>query len=464
MSKFFFIVFSLFVFEDSYAHVSERALVLLLPTEIYIPSGIAVLILTIVLTYFIPIILKNLFNEFQILHFNKDVLFQNWIRYFQNCFSTLSLIFILVLLLFGWYGSRDPLSNPLSLYIWTLWFIGFPILQIIFGNLWSFLNPWVGIIKILNLNRGFFILREKYYYLPAIFGFLIFSLFMLVFLSPNDPAILANVVFFYLIFNFIFIIFFGEKWLEKAECFTIFFSYLSKLSLIWFSNSKVFVGFFGARLTNISFLPIAFSIFICTILATLSFDGLNETFWWFKIINVNPLEFHGRSSVYLENTLGLICFVIFLFFVFSFVNFIGLFFIGQSKKTFQIVGIQSISLLPIALGYHVAHYLTSFIVDIQYVASTITDPLNVGDDYFNFGIIYETTGFFNTIETVNLIWIIQGSAIVIGHVLAVLLSHKICYQYLNKNREIFISQIPISCFMICYTFLGLWILSSPIAG
>ena len=157
MSKFFFIVFSIFVFEDSYAHVSERALVLLLPTEIYIPSGIAVLILTIVLTYFIPIILKNLFNEFQILHFNKDVLFQNWIRYFHNCFSTLSLIFILVLLLFGWYGSRDPLSNPLSLYIWTVWFIGFPILQIIFGNLWSFLNPWVGIIKILKIS---FVLKK----------------------------------------------------------------------------------------------------------------------------------------------------------------------------------------------------------------------------------------------------------------------------------------------------------------
>ena len=464
MSKFFFVIFSLFVFESSYAHVSERALVLLLPTEIYIPSGIAVLILTIILTYFIPIILKNLFNETQIIHFNDNIIFQNLTKYSQNLISTFSLLFILILLLFGWYGPRDPLSNPLSLFIWTVWFIGFPILQIIFGNLWFFLNPWIGIVNISNLNKGFFILREKYYYFPATLSFLIFSLFMLVYLSPNDPAILANVVFFYLVYNFICIFLFGEKWLEKSECFSVFFSFLSKLSLLWFSNSKVLIGFFGARLTNITYLPISFSIFICTILATLSFDGLNETFWWFKIINVNPLEFHGRSSVYLENSIGLISFVMFLFLVFSFVNFIGLFFIGQSNKTFQIVGIQSISLLPIALGYHVAHYLTSFIVDIQYVVSTLTDPLNVGDDYFNFGIIYETTGFFNTIETVNLIWIIQGSAIVIGHVLAVLLSHKICYQYLNKNREIFISQIPISCFMICYTFLGLWILSSPIAG
>ena len=243
MSKFFFVTFSLFVFESSHAHVSERALVLLLPTEIYIPSGIAVLILTIVLTYFIPIILKNLFNETQIIHFNDNITFQNLTKYSQNLISTFSLLFILILLLFGWNGPRDPLSNPLSLFIWTVWFIGFPILQIIFGNLWFFLNPWIGIVNILNLNKGFFTLREKYYYFPATLSFLIFSLFMLVYLSPNDPAILANVVFFYLIYNFIFIFLFGEKWLEKSECFSVFVSFLSKLSLLWFSHSKVLIGF-----------------------------------------------------------------------------------------------------------------------------------------------------------------------------------------------------------------------------
>ena len=138
--------------------------------------------------------------------------------------------------------------------------------------------------------------------------------------------------------------------------------------------------------------------------------------------------------------------------------------IGKYNETFKVIGIQSISLLPIAIGYHIAHYLTSFIVDIQYVMSTLTDPLNKGYDIFGLGVIYQTTGFFNTIDSVNLIWICQGSAIVLGHMLAVLLSHSISYQYLREKNLILISQIPISIFMVCYTFLGLWILSSPIAA
>ena len=49
-----FLLILLLSFEISYAHVSERALTLLLPTEIYIPSGIAVLVLTILITYISP--------------------------------------------------------------------------------------------------------------------------------------------------------------------------------------------------------------------------------------------------------------------------------------------------------------------------------------------------------------------------------------------------------------------------
>ena len=465
MHKLIFFILSFLIIFPSFAHVSERALVLLLPTDIYIPAGISVLILTILLTYLIPIFLKNIFKKFIV--FNFDLLNLNIDKSLDNLqktFSILSFVFIVTLIFFGWYGSRDPLSNPLSLFIWTVWFIGFPILQIIFGNFWHFTNPWIGIIRFLKLENGYFKLPQNFYYFPAVLGFTIFALFMLVHIAPNDPYILGNAVLIYLFVNFLFIYLFGRDWLQRGECFTIFFSFLSKMSLFWIEKNKIIFGFWGARLTEINSLPVSFCIFISTVLATLSFDGLNETFWWFKIINVNPLEFHGRSSVIFENSVGLLLFVILLFTIFSSIIFLGLLFAGKQKETLSIIGIQSISLLPIALGYHVAHYLTSFIVDIQYVLSTITDPFSNGSDYFGFGVIYQTTGFFNTIETVNLIWIIQGSAIVIGHVWAVLLSHKICYQYFNSNIKIFLSQIPISIFMICYTFLGLWILSSPIAA
>ena len=95
---------------------------------------------------------------------------------------------------------------------------------------------------------------------------------------------------------------------------------------------------------------------------------------------------------------------------------------------------------------------------------TIGSPLTLNEVLINIGQFNVTTSFFNTIETVKLIWFIQASAIVIGHVIAVLLAHSICENYLKTKSSVLISQLPISIFMIAYTFLGLWILSTPTVG
>ena len=120
--------------------------------------------------------------------------------------------------------------------------------------------------------------------------------------------------------------------------------------------------------------------------------------------------------------------------------------------------------MPIAIAYHIAHYLTTFLVNIQYFYKVLSDPFNNGSNYFGTGNIHVTTSFFNSIETVRIIWLIQAFAIVFGHVIAVLLAHSISEKYLKSKSSILISQFPISIFMICYTFLGLWILSTPTVG
>ena len=51
----------------------------------------------------------------------------------------------MALVYLGFSGSRDPLANPLTLFIWSVWFLLMPVIQITVGNLWAFLNPWYGI-------------------------------------------------------------------------------------------------------------------------------------------------------------------------------------------------------------------------------------------------------------------------------------------------------------------------------
>jgi len=453
-------------FEISYAHVSERALTLLLPTEYYIPAGISVLVLTILITYITPkSFIGFLFKPLEI----KSIRFSSYLSdYYINILriliSLLSFLFLIFLVILGFIGSRDPLANPLSIFIWSIWFLIMPLVQIIFGNIWTFLNPWYGIGWIVFKNRSIFKLENNISFIFPSISFLLFSLFMLVDISPDDPDRLANVVCFYFLLNFIFIWLFGMSWLDKGECFSVFFNLLSKLSWLWFRDGKTYLGFFGSQLNSISYFPPLIVIFLTIILATLSFDGLNETFFWFKVIDINPLEFHGRSSVILENSLGLLTFALLLFFIFLFTIYLGHKFINEDVKFKNIIGINALALLPIAVAYHIAHYLTTFLVNVQYFYKIVSDPFNNGSNYLGTSDFHVTTSFFNSIETVRVIWLIQAFSIVFGHVIAVLLAHSISEKYLKLKSSILISQFPISIFMIFYTFLGLWILSTPTVG
>ena len=49
-----------------------------------------------------------------------------------------------VLIAAGFFGSRDPLSNPLPLAVWTLLWVGLTLVQGMLGNLWAWINPWFG--------------------------------------------------------------------------------------------------------------------------------------------------------------------------------------------------------------------------------------------------------------------------------------------------------------------------------
>ena len=61
----------------------------------------------------------------------------------------------------------------------------------------------------------------------------------------------------------------------------------------------------------------------------------------------------------------------------------------------------------------------------------------------------------------RLIFLSQVSAVVIGHMLAVVLAHRIAQIHLPTSRQVILSQLPLSIFMIAYTFFGLWLLASP---
>lgn len=463
---------------DTAAHVSEQGLVLLLPTDFYILSGVLVVVLTLLLVKLLPASTSvRLFSSGRLGKLP-------WIRTqrLQIATSLLSLLLLVALLSIGLSGTRDPLENLLPLFIWTVWWIGLPLLQGLVGDVWQWLNPWTGVYRLVKLAgwRSLVSLPQTFGCWPAVFIFLLFISFALADVAPDIPRRLSVFVGGYWCFTFLCLLLFGEQWLKRGECFSILMHRFAQLSL-WGVVSSVSsaagksdnerpvlrIGLSGWKLMRCKVTSISGAVFILVLLGCGSFDGLNETFTWLAMIGVNPLEFPGRSSVVKETVTGLLAINLLLVLVYGLCVYAGVRYSNRTLQSNRQVGFLaafcalSISVLPIAYAYHFAHFLVTLLVNGQYTIAAISDPLTTGANWLNLGPYFVTTGFMNSHTTVKIIWLTQAGAVVIGHVLSVLLAHAVAVELYGNARRAIVSQVPLALFMVGYTFIGLWLLAAP---
>jgi hypothetical protein len=120
--------------------------------------------------------------------------------------------------------------------------------------------------------------------------------------------------------------------------------------------------------------------------------------------------------------------------------------------------------VPIACGYHFAHYLPVFLVDVQYALRALSDPFGRGWDLFGTADLYVMTGFLSDASAVYRIWHTQVAIIVGAHVAAVYLAHVLALRLTTSTRAAARSQAPMLALMIGYTLFGLWLLATPTTG
>jgi len=123
-----------------------------------------------------------------------------------------------------------------------------------------------------------------------------------------------------------------------------------------------------------------------------------------------------------------------------------------------------LSILPISVAYHAAHYLPSFLANVQYALNAFSDPFAQGWDLLGLGRRHVTVSFLADYHAVAVLWSVQAGVIVLGHVLAVLIAHAIAVERFGAGRAAMASQLPLALLMIGYTTFGLWLLAAPTAG
>lgn len=437
-------------------HVSEQGFVLLLPTDLYIAGGVASVAITVLILMLLPP--GAVFGMMRPRRLSARL--PRRLAVYSSCGSAVLFVWLLWL---GQAGSTDPLKNPLPLGVWTLWWIGLVALQGLFGDIWRWINPFTGPAAILRalVPRAPFRPRKGLGAWPGLALFLAFVAFLLADPAPTDPARLAGIAGSYWSLSLLGVLLFGRRWLVIGEFTTILMRSYATTGLFASRGRGFLAGLWGWQILQRGPVRLGHAVFILCLLGSGSFDGLNETFWWLSVLGINPLAFPGRSAIVTETIAGLMIFNLGLIAAFWLAVWLGDRLVQGTMGVTTAVRTFAPSILPIAIGYHIGHYLPTFLVDGQYALAAVSDPLARGDDYLGLGTFYVTTGFFNTQATVKVIWLTQAGAVVLGHIFAILLAHALALRLYEDPRRALLSQVPLALFMVFYTFFGLWLLASP---
>lgn len=426
--------------QAAWAHATEQAFVLLLPTDIYIRAGVAVVALTLALALLMPPRAARAWGATL-----------RWPRLGgERLTQPLATLALLLLLAEGVFGSRDPTANLLPLVFWTgLWVAGLTLAGVL-GNPWPWLDPWRAPLRLLAWLglRPVLHLPKDASALVAGLSVVGLAAFLLADPAPADPGRLAAMGAVYYGATLAAAALFGPAWLERAELFATLFRWFAAVAPVDWRRGRL--GLPGWQLLAARGPAPALALPLL-ILAAGSFDGLNETFLWLAWLGINPLEFPGRSAVVLPNLAGFLAAVALLFAVFFAATLAGDRLAGGDRR-----GLLRFAptVMPIALAYHLAHYLPSFLVEVQYLAAALAGRLGLDPPQPGTGFLYDG-GF------VKLLWLSQAGAVVLGHALAILLSHAVALDLYGSRPRAALSQLPVGVFMLAYTLFGLWLLAAP---
>ncbi|MER8612946.1 hypothetical protein [Mesorhizobium sp. M0435] len=460
--SFFLALAPVFLPTPAFAHASDRGHVLLLPTGYYVAGGaLAVAASFLVLALLRPDSLDRFWRKrLPLFTFGDGA---------RTAVSLISFAGFAILTAAGLFGSRDPLSNPLPLTVWTLLWVGLALLQGLSGDLWSWLNPWYGpcrVVSRLSDRTEPRRLPQWLGYWPAFVLFFAFAWFELIDPAPDDPGRLTWAAGVYWLLSFAAMQVFGYRgWTRSGEFLTVFFSMVARFAIVERNeDGRLKLCWPGAKLLEDAPLPLSGVAFLLLALSSVSFDGLSKTFFWLGRFGINPLEFPGRTALIGIGSFGLVLTLVVLAAVFALAVFLGQHLAGSKHSLAHAAGLLVWSIVPIALAYHFAHYLTALLVDGQYAIAALSDPFALGWNLFGTAELPIEAGVVAGAGSAWWLWNLQAGVIIAGHMLAVLVAHGLAWRLHPIPARAALSQFPLTLLMIAYTVFGLWLLATPTAG
>lgn len=364
------------------------------------------------------------------------------LRWLLHLLGLLATAYVLATALLG-----DGGPNPLPYAIYVLLWVGIVPLSLLFGPVWRLVNPLrtvhllLAAITRVPADRGLLPLPRWLGYWPAVLSLLSFVWLELAAPDRDSVTVLLLYLAGYAAVHLSAAVAFGERWFAAGDGFEVYSSVVATLSpfgrrddgRLVVRNPLDGAATFGPA-------PGAVAL-IAVLLGSTFFDTISGSVEWGRAVESVPAP---AAVIATAGLLGMIAVVAITFVAATLLA-------GRAGDQGRrpVPGLLAHTILPIVVGYVIAHYFSFLLFQGQQAILLLAHPLGSPDKIsgaVNYGLITATG-----------IALLQVIAVVLGHVLAVISAHDRSVA-LFPRAEAVVGQLPMMVLMVGYTVGGLTLL------
>jgi hypothetical protein len=347
--------------------------------------------------------------------------------------------------------GKDLVINPVFGVFYVWWWVGLVPLSVICGPVWKTISP----VRTINLafakvsgsdpERGVLTYPERLGHWPAAVGLFAFVWLELVYPYSTELGPVRLWCAAYVAVMLVGGALFGNVFYERCDPFEVYSTLASRMSA-WGRRDGVLL--IRSPLANLDATPARPGLIgvVAVLFGSTAFDSFKDSTHWVQFVQ------GSTTSAYLLNNLGLLAFCVGVGLVFAVGTMLtGL---GDGLQRKALPDLFAHSVVPIVIGYVIAHYL-SYLVEVgQLTLVQLSDPFSTGANYLgtaNLDVSYWLSYHPTLLANVKVI------AVVVGHVLGVIAAHDRAIRILPKRHQL-TGQLPLLVAMICFTVGGLYLL------
>ncbi len=366
----------------------------------------------------------------------------------------LRLVGLVFFLYISWAAIFGPdlLVNPTFgvVYVW-LW-VGLVPASLLLGPIWKAISPARTIHLLITRatgsdpHRGLRNLPHWVGYFPAALGLFAFVWLELVY---PESTYLGPIRLWFAIYFAVLIVgaaLFGDRWLERADPFEVYSTLVGHLAVVGRRADGSLV--FRSPLANLDGVhprPGLVAV-IAILLGSTAYDSFSASNAWLRFAQSTHVD------MTLVGTLVLLAFCAFVALSFGLATMATG--IDRALARASLPSRFAHSLVPIIVGYMVAHYVSLLLETGQQTLVQLSDPMGTGANLLGTA-NWQVQYVVSTHPT--LLAVIKVLAVVTGHILGVIAAHDRAIKTLPLRHQL-TGQLPLLFVMVSYTAGGLYLL------